>query len=108
MSKFTVGDVEEQARQILLDDYEDSYRFEPKEVYQATADAVQRVRLERPVSRYVNGLISAELEAEFQIPTVVDAQNIAATRGQEIVMERKWLMAVVYYVVHGRKQPRRP
>lgn len=100
MSKFTIGEVEKQARQILLDDYEDSYRFEPQEIYQAIADAVQRIRVEKPTSRYVNGFMSADVEFELQIPSVVDSSNIAATRALEVNMERKWMMAVVYYVIH--------
>lgn len=97
--KFTVKDVEDGARLILLDTYEDAYRFEPKEVFAATSDALERVRLARPASRYV-GNIMVDAESELDIPSTFTDESLAAFRNTEIQMGRRWMEAVIFYVVH--------
>ncbi len=92
-----IGDVEEAARLILLDTYADAYRFEPKEIYAAIASAVERLRVEQPVSRYVNGLGPVAVEFDYSIPA---SPATTTWRAYEINMERKWQEAIVYYVVH--------
>ena len=96
-NKIKIGDVEEAARLILLDTYEDAYRFEPKEIYAAIASAVERLRVEQPVSRYVNGLGPEPVEFDHSIPP---SPAVAEWRTKTINMERKWQEAIVYYVVH--------
>ena len=95
--KFTVKDVEDGARLILLDTYEDAYRFEPKEVFAATSDALERVRLARPASRYVGGIM---VDFDLEVPATFTDASLAAFRNTEIEMERRWLEATIYYVVH--------
>ena len=97
--KFTVKDVEDGARLILLDTYEDAYRFEPKEVFAATSDALERVRLARPASRYV-GNIMVDAESELDIPSTFTDESLTAFRNTEIQMGRRWMEAVIFYVVH--------
>lgn len=97
MATFTAGEVESAARLLLLDTDADAYRFEPKEVFAATASAVDRVRLERPASRYVGGCIE---DYELDVPSTFSPETLEAFRGTEIRMERRWREAVVYYVVH--------
>lgn len=98
VKKFTIGDVEERARLILLDTYADAYRFEPKEIFAETMSALERVRLMRPASRYVGGLMSTELDIE--VPSTFTDESLAAFRETVVEMEFFWLEAVVYYVVH--------
>lgn len=97
MATFKVGEVEEQARLILLDTEESAYRFEPKEIYQAIAQGVERIRRTKPVSRYVDMLLGANVEFEH---TIQSQPNPSTFRDKDIRMERRWLEAVVYYVVH--------
>ena len=101
-TKIKIGDVEDAARLILLDTYEGAYRFEPKEIYAAIADAVETIRVARPVSRYVNGASPVDVEFEIEIPAMPDGdpQSPSYFGLQTIEMERKWQQAVVYYVVH--------
>ena len=95
--KFTIKDVEDGARLILLDTYEDAYRFEPKEMFAATASAIERVRLARPASRYVGGIM---VDFDLEVPATFTDASLAAFRNTEIEMERRWLEATIYYVVH--------
>ena len=95
--KFTVKDVEDGARLILLDTYEDAYRFEPKEMFAATTSAIERVRLARPASRYVGGIM---VDFDLEVPATFTDASLAAFRNTEIEMERRWLEATIYYVVH--------
>ena len=95
--KFTIKDVEDGARLILLDTYEDAYRFEPKEMFAAIASAIERVRLARPASRYVGGIM---VDFDLEVPATFTDASLAAFRNTEIEMERRWLEATIYYVVH--------
>ena len=103
--RFTVGEVEDAARLILLDDYENAYRFEPGEMYAAMKDGLIRLRRERPASRYVGGVL-VDLEfvgdgtSRTDIPMDLDDENRAVFRAMEVTMESRWKEAVVYYVVH--------
>lgn len=99
-TKMKIGDAEDAARLILLDTYEDAYRFEPKEIYAAIASAVERIRVARPVSRYVNGLPPVDVEFELEIPAILDDAARTAFRALTVNMEKKWQEAVVYYIVH--------
>lgn len=107
--RFTVGSVEDEARLILLDTYDDAYRFEPKEVYQAMKDGLLRIRRERPASRYVGGLIVdlgfvGQADTVTDVPAVLDAATREGFRAREVTMEERWKEAVVYYVVHRMYQ----
>ena len=123
-TRFKVKDVEDQARLILLDTYADEYRFEPLEMYRALVDGLERIRLMRPASRYVNGLIVEEAKlqqssfytgglfvtldeggnetvATDELPDFATGQtDIDNFRAMYVNMERRWLPAAVYYVVH--------
>ena len=109
VKRFTVGSVEDEARLILLDTYEDAFRFEPKEVYQAMKDGLLRLRRERPASRYVGGIL---VDLEFvdgstsvtDVPAVLDDATRAEFRAREVTMEERWKEAVVYYVAHRMYQ----
>ena len=109
IKRFTVGSVEDEARLILLDTHDDAYRFEPKEVYQAMKDGLLRIRRERPVSRYVGGLIVdlgfvGQTDTVTDVPAVLDAATREGFRAREVTMEERWKEAVVYYVVHRMYQ----
>lgn len=104
-SKFTVGQVEDEARLILLDTDSYAYRFEPKEMYAAMKDGLLRLRREQPASKYVDGLISdlafvGERTSTSDIPQTPDE----TFRGYEVTMEERWKEAIVYYVVHRMYQ----
>lgn len=108
-SKIKIGDVEDEARLILLDTYEDAYRFEPKEIYAAMKDGLLRLRREQPASRYVGGILvdlefSNDTTTVIDIPTTTDPTTIAEFRARFISMEERWKEAVVYYVVHRMYQ----
>ena len=97
--KFTIKDVEDGARMILLDTYEDAYRFEPKEMFAAIADGLERTRVARPASRYV-GNNMVDVDADFDVPATFTDESLAAFRNTEIQMGRRWLEAIIFYVVH--------
>lgn len=110
---FKVKDVEEQARLVLLDTQEDNYRFEPKEIHAAMLDALERIRVVRPVSRYVCGILVDLAFHEIDVatgdvttsvttlpPSYGDIANVETFRNRYVTMERRWLPAVVYYVIH--------
>ena len=102
---FTVGDVEDRVREILLDTYVNSYRFEPKEIYRALQSAIDRVRLLKPSSRYVRGNIVGAMFVDengdtYPIPASYDDVTVSDFRAKFVNMERRWLDAVVFYVVH--------
>ena len=100
MATFQVKDVEDGARLILLDTDENAYRFEPPEIYAAISDALERVRLARPASRYVGNLM-VNVESDLgTIPATFTDESLAAFRNTVIQMERRWLEAVTFYVVH--------
>lgn len=96
--KFTMGEVESRARLILLDTEESAYRFEPKEIFSETLSALERIRRERPASRYVAGLIVPDIDID--VPSTFTPASLAGFRAEEVDMERKWIEAAVYYVVH--------
>ena len=114
IKRFTVKEAEDAARLLLLDTDENAYRFEPKEIHAAMVDALERIRLERPASRYVGGIlvdlrfIQISDGGQIDTSTIVDSPpaNYAVTtdvevfRNRHVDMERRWLPAVVNYVVH--------
>ena len=86
----TFGDIEKDARLLVLDTYEDAYRFQPAEIYSAIVKAVVNTRKVRPESCYVNGML-----VEFTRRDVNDdITNIT------IEMEDSWREALVYHVAH--------
>lgn len=102
---FTVGEAEDRVRDILLDDFGDSYRFTHKEIYREMQSAIERIWLRAPSSRYVNGLIVhskflAGTEGSDAIPDRYDDDSVAGFQAWQVNMERRWLDALVYYVVH--------
>lgn len=97
MRKFTVKEAEDAARTILLDTYEGAYRFEPKEVFEEISRALGNLRREQPASKYVAGLL---VSCELDVPANFTPTSLAAFRATELNMERRWMEAVVYYVVH--------
>ena len=113
VNRFTVREVEDAARLILLDTDENAYRFEPKEMHAAMVDAMEQIRLARPASRYVGGILK-DLQfitiSNGQISTGSETTSIPAQYGDTTVadafrdkyadMERRWMPAVVNYVVH--------
>lgn len=104
-SKFTVGQVEDEARLILLDTYDDAYRFEPKEVYRAMKDGLVRIRRERPQSRYVSGLlVDLVFVGNGTSTTDIPSQPDESFRAYYVTMEERWKEAVVYYVVYRMYQ----
>ena len=45
---FTIKEIERQARVKLLDTYEDNYRFNPTEIFDAMRDGLRMIRNVRP------------------------------------------------------------
>ena len=113
VQRFTVGEVEHQARLVLLDTHEDAYRFEPDGIYAAMKDGLIRLRQDCPSSRYVAGLMvdltfdvrnseTGVVTASFDdIPNQeYAAQNNFQVKNLVVNMERTWMTALVYYIVH--------
>lgn len=105
-TKFKVKEVEDAARLILLDTYDNAFRFEPKEIYAAMWDGLLRIRRERPQSRYVGGLLAdlkivGETATWTSIPAITDSGDNTREnfRDGDVEMEERWKEAVVYYVV---------
>lgn len=88
-----IKDIEDDARLILLDTYENAYRFQPKEVFSALRKAIVNTHSVRPESRYVNGLL-----VEFSYPNEGNDEEIV--RDFDLDIEERWREALVYYVVY--------
>lgn len=109
---FTINEIERQARVKLLDTYEDSYRFQPTEIFDAMRDGLRTIRSVRPESKYVDGLLTGKMllvdgdEADFTVPESFPATIGGATyaldefRALTVNMEDRWMEALVYYVIH--------
>ena len=94
----TVKDIEEQARNILLDTDENAYRFTEKEVYLALKQGIAEVKRLRPESRYVNGLL---IEYDLSVPSVAPAGGWAAwAASQTISMDEFFQQALIFFVVY--------
>lgn len=96
----TVGDIEEDARIILNDTYEDAYRFEPKEVFKAMVQGMVNTRNVRPESRYVKGLLA---DLTIAVPTSFTTEPNGGTlrtfRERVLEMDDRWREPLVFYVV---------
>lgn len=109
---FTINEIERQARVKLLDTYEDSYRFQPTEIFDAMRDGLRTIRSVRPESKYVDGLLTGKMllvdgdEADFTVPESFPATIGGTTytldefRALTVNMEDRWMEALVYYVIH--------
>ena len=109
---FTINEIERQARVKLLDTYEDSYRFQPTEIFDAMRDGLRMIRSVRPESKYVDGLLTGKMllvdgdEADFAVPESFPATIGGVTytldefRALTVNMEDRWMEALVYYVIH--------
>ena len=108
----TIGEIERQARTILLDTNEDGYRFTPTEIFLSLKSAVKRARTMRPESKYVGCRLTGKPllvdgdEEDFVVPTSFPATihgktfSLEAYRGIALNFETRWEEALVYYVVH--------
>lgn len=109
---FTIKEIERQARVKLLDTYEDNYRFNPTEIFDAMRDGLRMIRNVRPESKYVDGLLTGKmllingLEANFDVPESFPATIGGTTytldqfRAFTVNMEDRWMESLVYYVIH--------
>lgn len=109
---FTIKEIERQARVKLLDTYEDNYRFNPTEIFDAMRDGMRMIRNVRPESKYVDGLLTGKmllingLEADFDVPESFPATIGGTTytldqfRAFIVNMEDRWMESLVYYVIH--------
>lgn len=109
---FTIKEIERQARVKLLDTYEDNYRFNPTEIFDAMRDGLRMIRNVRPESKYVDGLLTGKmllingLEADFGVPESFPATIGGTTytldqfRAFTVNMEDRWMESLVYYVIH--------
>ncbi|MGN0847818.1 MAG: DUF6682 family protein [Kiritimatiellia bacterium] len=109
---FTINEIERQARVKLLDTYEDNYRFQPTEIFDAMRDGLRMIRNVRPESKYVKGLLTDEMllvngvETDFTVPASFPATIGGTTytldqfRAFTVNMENRWMESLVYYVIH--------
>lgn len=109
---FTIKEIERQARVKLLDTYEDNYRFNPTEIFDAMRDGLRMIRNVRPESKYVDGLLTGKMllingmEADFVVPESFPATIGGTTytldqfRAFTVNMEDRWMESLVYYVIH--------
>lgn len=109
---FTIKEIERQARVKLLDTYEDNYRFNPTEIFDAMRDGLRMIRNVRPESKYVDGLLTGKMllvngmEADFDVPESFPATIGGTTytldqfRSFTVNMEDRWMESLVYYVIH--------
>lgn len=109
---FTIKEIERQARVKLLDTYEDNYRFNPTEIFDAMRDGLRMIRNVRPESKYVDGLLTGKMllvngmEADFDVPESFPATIGGTTytldqfRAFTVNMEDRWMESLVYYVIH--------
>lgn len=109
---FAIKEIERQVRVKLLDTYEDNYRFNPTEIFDAMRDGLRMIRNVRPESKYVNGLLTGKMlvidgeEEDFIVPESFPATIEGTTytldqyRAFTVNMEDRWMEALVYYVIH--------
>jgi len=101
---FTINDVEDAARTVLLDTDSSAYRYTPREIFIAIRDGMKQLRGIRPETRYVKGELtdvllktSAGSDQDFTIPT--DASGYDTFRTHRINMEDRWQETLAYYVI---------
>ncbi|MGN0844457.1 MAG: DUF6682 family protein [Kiritimatiellia bacterium] len=109
---FTIKEIERQVRVKLLDTYDDNYRFNPTEIFDAMRDGLRMIRNVRPESKYVDGLLTGKMllidgnEADFIVPESFPATIGGTTytldqyRKFTVNMEDRWMESLVYYVIH--------
>lgn len=109
---FTIKEIEKQARLKLLDTFEDNYRYQPSEMFNAMRDGLRMIRNIRPESKYVNGLLTGKMlvingvDSDFVVPesfpALIDGVSYDLDQYREFVIniEDRWMEALVYYVIH--------
>ena len=93
-----IGTMEDRVREILIDSKESSYRWSPGVVFRGLRDGVKRLNSLRPESRYF-GLRLVEIDFP-NVDGSLTTEEIATIRDTDVLIDTRWIEAVVYYAVH--------
>lgn len=102
----TIGSLEQDVREILIDTYHTGYRWSPYVLFCGLRDGIKRLNSVRPESRYF-GLTLVKID----FPAVsgsMTAEEIATVRATVVLVEEKWREAVVFYALHKAYMPENP
>lgn len=102
----TIGIMESAVREILLDSNESGYRWSSPVIFRGLRDGLKRLNSIRPESRYFGlMLVSIDFPA---VDGVMTSEQIETVRGTTVLIDERWIEAVVYYAVHKAYQPDNP
>jgi hypothetical protein len=102
----TIGSLEQDVREILIDTYPSGYRWSPYVLFCGLRDGIKRLNSVRPESRYF-GLTLVKID----FPAVdgsMTAEEIETVRDTVVLVEEKWHEAVVFYALHKAYMPESP
>ncbi len=94
----TVKMLEDSVREILLDIKPAHYRWSPDVIFRGIRDGIKRLHSIRPESRYFGMMLVAN-----SFPAVdgdLDEETITSVRETQVLIDERWVEAVVYYAVH--------
>lgn len=94
----TIGSIEHDVRVLLLDTGESDNRFSPYDLFCGIRDGLKRLNSVRPESRYF-GLALVLITFPAISPDMTPAE-ITAVRETALLVEDRWIEAVVYYALH--------
>lgn len=94
----TVGSIEHDVRVLLLDTDESNYRFTSYDLFCGIRDGIKRLNSVRPESRYF-GLALVLIDFP-SVDVDMTEEEIATVRDTVVLVEERWIEAVVYYALH--------
>lgn len=94
----TVGSIEHDVRVLLLDTDESNYRFTSYDLFCGIRDGIKRLNSVRPESRYF-GLALVLIDFP-SVDVDMTEEEIATVRDTVVLVEERWIEAVVYYAVY--------
>jgi hypothetical protein len=94
----TIGSIEHDVRVLLLDTDESGYRFSSYNLFCGIRDGIKRLNSVRPESRYFGlALVLIDFPA---VDVDMTAEEIETVRDTVVLVEERWIEAVVFYALH--------
>lgn len=102
----TIQTMEESVRGILIDIKASNYRFKPVVIFRGLRDGLKRLQSLRPESRYF-GMRLCSLDFPSVDGELTD-EEVQEVRNTSLLIDERWIEAVVYYALHKAYQPDNP
>lgn len=102
----TIGSLEQNVREILIDTYPSGYRWSPYVLFCGIRDGIKRLNSVRPESRYF-GLALVKIDFP-SVSASMTSEAITTVRGTVVLVDERWHEAVVFYALHKAYMPENP